>query len=157
VDALRGDPKDSSRAGRSATRLSRGGPKSSRRQGEREFCKGLYIHHKTLLLKRQAKKSVNMVPDLMPAGRQDATGRYISADHPKDALVIADSKYTWDSAKRVAVDDQVRGMLVLAKQNNVPFVFLLKKSGDISDAVKRCADELGVTYEVVRDVTGTIL
>jgi hypothetical protein len=32
-----------------------------------------------------------------------------------------------------------------------------KKSGDVSDAVKRFADELGVTYEVVRDVTGTIL
>jgi hypothetical protein len=97
-----------------------------------------------------------MVPDFMPAGRQDATGRYISADHPKDALVIADSKYTWDSAKRVAVDDQVRGMFVLAKQHNVPFVFLLEESGDISDAEKRFADELGVTYEVVRDVTRTI-
>jgi hypothetical protein len=53
---------------------------------EREFCMGLCIHHKTLLLKGQAKKS-----------------------------------------------------------------------GDVSDAVKRFADELGVTYEVVRDVTGTIL
>jgi hypothetical protein len=37
-------------------------------------------------------------------------------------------------------------MLVRAKQNNVPFVFLLKNTGDISDAVKRFADELGVTY-----------
>jgi hypothetical protein len=43
------------------------------------------------VLKTQAKKGVNMVPDFMPAGRQDATGRYILADHPKDALVIADS------------------------------------------------------------------
>src|SRR5215211_5364454 len=54
VDALRGGPKDGSRAGRSATRLSRGRPKSSRRQGERKFCEGLYIHHKTLVLKTQA-------------------------------------------------------------------------------------------------------
>ena len=48
-----GGPKDGSRAGRSAIRLSRGRPKSSRRQGEREFCEGLYIHPKTLVLRTQ--------------------------------------------------------------------------------------------------------
>jgi hypothetical protein len=54
------------------------------------------------------KKTVNVVPDFMPTGRQDATGRYINADQPNQALVIADSKYTWDIAKKVALDDRSR-------------------------------------------------
>jgi hypothetical protein len=53
------------------------------------------------------------------------------------------------------VNDQDIVLLGKDKQDNVPFVFLLKKSGDISNAVRRFADELGVPYEVVRDVIGT--
>jgi hypothetical protein len=48
-------------------------------------------------------------------------------------------------------------MLVLAKQNNVPFVFLVKKGGDVSQAVKNFAQKIGEVYNVVQDATGTIL
>ncbi len=71
-------------------------------------------------------------------------------------MLIADSKYIWDEAKNVALDDQIRGMLVLAKRNNVPFVFLLKEGGGISKGVRDFADKIGVTISIFNDTSGLI-
>jgi hypothetical protein len=101
------------------------------------------------------KMTVNVVPDFMPTGTMKG-GKFASATKVDEALIIADSKFTWNASKKVVLDDQIRGMLVLAKQNNKPFVFLLKEGGDVAPAVKRFADALGVEWQVTRDISGMI-
>ncbi len=101
-------------------------------------------------------KTVTVIPDFMPTAEKDALGRFVSAKKTSEALLIADSKYIWDEAKNVALDDQIRGMLVLAKRNNVPFVFLLKEGGGISKGVRDFADKIGVTISIFNDTSGLI-
>ena len=101
------------------------------------------------------KMTVNVIPDFMPTGVTKG-GKFASATKVEEALVIADSKFTWDASKKVVLDDQVRGMLVLAKENNKPFVFLLKEGGEVAPAVKRFAEKIGVEWQVTRDISGVI-
>lgn len=97
------------------------------------------------------RKTVNIIPDFMPRGAKDASGMFLSAKKADEALLIADSKYIWVQSKNVMLDDQIRAMLVLSKQNDVPFVFLLKKGGGgLSKGVKEFADKIGVNYEILR-------
>jgi hypothetical protein len=102
------------------------------------------------------KRVVEVIPDFVPTGRVDAAGKYVTASDVKEALLIADSKYTWDQEKRVAISDQVRAMLALAKQAGKPFVFLLKEGGDVSAGVKKYAKALNVEYTIMRDVSGKV-
>ena len=99
--------------------------------------------------------TVNVIPDFMPTSTFK-DGKYLSATAADQALVIADSKFTWDATKKVALDDQVRGMLALAKKYDKPFVFLVKEGGDVAPAVKRFADAIGVEWKVTPDVSGRI-
>ncbi len=93
-------------------------------------------------------KTVNVEPDFMPKGEVDAKGRNVFAENPADALVIADSKFKWER-NNVTLDDQLRGMLTLAKNHGKPFVFLVKHGGGISKGVQKYANKLGVKIGVV--------
>jgi hypothetical protein len=100
--------------------------------------------------------TVTVVPDFMPTGAVDAAKRSVSARDVGDALVIADSKYTFDANKAVVLDDQIMGMLALAKEKDKPFVFLLKAGGRVAPKVARFANQLGVDWSITTDVSGRI-
>ena len=99
---------------------------------------------------------VNVRPDFMPTRQLNADGKFKTADRPGDALIIADSKYTWNDTKKVQQKKQIQAMLHLAKDNGVPFAFLVKEGGDIAPGIRRYADQLGVDLHVIRDPTGRI-
>src|SRR5579871_4288631 len=105
---------------------------------------------------RKITVAKTVIPDFMPAPRIDATGRFLSASNPTEAVVIADSKVTWEEGKNVANDDQIRAMIVLAKENGKPFVFLLKQGGDISSGIRAFAAAVHAEIYVVRDASGLI-
>ena len=105
---------------------------------------------------RQKAVEKTVIPDFMPTGQRDAAGRFVNAKTPADALVIADSKYTWDADTRVALDDQIAAMMILSRNNNKPFVFLLGEGRDVSDNIRAFAQAEGVEIYVVPDVSGLI-
>jgi hypothetical protein len=101
------------------------------------------------------QKTVTVIPDFMPTGKYNAEGLFASAAKESEALLIADSKYTM-AKDIITIDDQIRGMLVLAKKNNVPFVFLVKQGGGVSSGIDKFAKSIGATYKVVEDTKGLI-
>jgi hypothetical protein len=105
---------------------------------------------------RQKSVEKVVIPDFMPTGRRDAAGRFVNAATPAEAVIIADSKYTWDPAHQVQLDDQVAAMMILARDNNKPFVFLLGEGRDVSASVRAFAQATGVEIYVVPDVSGNI-
>ena len=105
---------------------------------------------------RQKWVEKTVIPDFMPSARRDAAGRFTNAATPGDAVVIADSKYTWDPAGQVELTDQVAAMMILARNNNKPFVFLLGQGRDVSASVRAFAQAEGVEIHVVPDVSGLI-
>ena len=96
-----------------------------------------------------------VIPDFMPVARTDADGRYLSATDASEALLIADSKMTWEEGN-VAIDDQIRAMIVLAHRNNVPFVFLVGQGRGISSGIQKFADAVGAEIHVVQDESGQL-
>jgi hypothetical protein len=100
--------------------------------------------------------SKTVIPDFMPTTRTDSAGRFLPARDAADALVIADSKFTWDAAKRITLDDQIRAMMVLAQRNNKPFVFLVREGGNLSSGVHEFARAIGVEIHTVQDVSGLL-
>jgi hypothetical protein len=105
---------------------------------------------------RQKWVQKTVIPDFMPSAQRDAAGRFTNAPTAGDATVIADSKYTWDPAGQVELTDQVAAMMILARNNNKPFVFLLGQSRDVSASVRAFAQAEGVEIHVVLDVSGLI-
>jgi hypothetical protein len=105
---------------------------------------------------RQKWVQKNVIPDFMPTAQKDASGNFANARTAGDAVVIADSKYTWDRANQVELTDQVAAMMVLARNNNKPFVFLLGEGRDVSASVRAFAQAEGVEIHVVPDVSGQI-
>jgi len=105
---------------------------------------------------RQKAVQKTVIPDFMPTSQRDAGGRFTNAATPADAVVISDSKYTWDVDSRVALDDQIAAMMVLARNNKKPFVFLLGVGRDVSDNIRAFAQAEGVEIYVVPDVSGLI-
>jgi hypothetical protein len=105
---------------------------------------------------RQKAVQKTVIPDFMPTAERDAAGRFVTAAREQDALVIADSKYTWDPEGRVALDDQVAAMMILARDNKRPFVFLLGEGRDVSPSVRAFAQAEGVEIYVVPDTSGNI-
>jgi hypothetical protein len=72
------------------------------------------------------------------------------------ALLIADSKYTWAETDNVGITNQIRAMMHLAKDNGVPFVFLVTEGGNVTRGVRRYADQLGVEMHVIQRTSGRI-
>jgi hypothetical protein len=105
---------------------------------------------------RQKTVTITVIPDFMPTSRTDASGGFITATNPADAVLIADSKFTWDAAGQIAITDQIRGMIALAKENEKPFVFLVAESATISPGIREFADAIGAEVHVVQDVSGLI-
>lgn len=105
---------------------------------------------------RQKTVNKTIIPDFMPTGQRDARGHFVNAATAGDAFVIADSKYTWDVTSQVQLDDQVAAMMILARDNNKPFVFLLGEGRDVSASVRAFAQATGTEIYVVPDVSGTI-
>lgn len=100
--------------------------------------------------------TVTVIPDFMPSARREAGGGFAVARSAEEAVVIADSKYVWDEAGRVALDDQIRGMLWLASSRNKPFVFLLPAGRDVSGGVRAFAGAIGAEMHVVTDSGGAV-
>jgi hypothetical protein len=105
--------------------------------------------------------AVTVIPDFMPAARRQADGRFATARDANDAVLIADSKYTWDESRLVGLDsrDQIRGMLWLARSATPPkpFVFLLGEGPrGLAPEVYDFARAIGVEVHAVNDVSGLI-
>jgi|GEM_PF-5431806 len=100
-------------------------------------------------------RTVNVQPDFMPSGVRTADEYFRTADSPQEAIVIGDSKYKWDDVN-LTIDDQIRGMLTLARNNGKPFVFLVKSGGDVSAGIRSYCAENGVEFYVVQDQTGRV-
>jgi hypothetical protein len=105
---------------------------------------------------RQKWVDKTVIPDFMPAPQRDASGRFVNARIPGDAVVIADSKYTWDPASQVRLDDQVAAMMILARNHSKPFVFLLGAGRDVSAGIRAFARVEGVDIQVIPDVSGLL-
>ena len=96
-----------------------------------------------------------VIPDFMPVASTNAEGRFQSAPSAEEALLIADSKMTW-SEGNIAIDDQIRAMIVLAHRNKLPFVFLVGQNRGISSGIQTFAKAVGATIHVLQDTSGTL-
>jgi hypothetical protein len=89
-----------------------------------------------------------VIPDFMPTARTNAAGQFLSGG-PDEALLIADSKMTWEEGNLV-IDDQIRAMLVLAGRSRLPFVFLVGANRGISAGIQTFAQQVGAEIHVVQ-------
>ncbi|MES2177952.1 MAG: pre-toxin TG domain-containing protein [Gemmatimonadota bacterium] len=101
---------------------------------------------------------VKVEPDFLPTARVGPLGIRESITRAEDiseALWIGDSKYIGEN-RAVRLDDQIRGMISLAKENRKVFRFFVKKGGGVTKGVRSYAKRIGAVIEVVEDTSGRI-